>query len=165
MSSSKKKKLLAQIPLWFMFLVVTFFILKDIYKEEDKTVDYKFQKEGELVFASASGQLLKRIDIEVADTEYDRQKGLMFRENLGESEGMLFVFPTEDSLSFWMRNTYISLDIIFINKNKEIVTIYKSTRVNSDQSYQSIILSKYVVEVNAGFTDKHGIRVGDKVIW
>ncbi len=164
-SRTKKKKLLSQIPLWLMFFAVAFFILKDVYREKSDKVEYKFKKEGELVFSSPDGKLLKRINIEIADNEYDRQVGLMFREKMDADEGMLFIFPAPDTLSFWMRNTKISLDMIFIDSTKEIVTIHKNTRIESDDSYRSSKPSQYVLEVNAGFTDINGIRVGDKVIW
>jgi uncharacterized membrane protein (UPF0127 family) len=82
-----------------------------------------------------------------------------------ENQGMLFIFPDEQIRSFWMRNTFISLDMIFVNSNKEIVTIHKNTRVLSSESYPSAEPATYVIEVVAGFTDKHNIKVGDKVGW
>ena len=80
-----------------------------------------------------------------------------------ENQGMLFIFPADAMQSFWMRNTLISLDMIFINSNKKIVTIHKNTKVLSDQSYPSTSPARYVLEVNAGFTAKHNIQVGDQV--
>jgi len=82
-----------------------------------------------------------------------------------EKQGMLFVFPADAMQSFWMRNTLISLDMIFINSSKEIVTIQKNTKVLSDQSYPSSAPAKFVLEVNRGFTDKYKIVVGDKINW
>ncbi|OGU89839.1 MAG: hypothetical protein A3K31_13355 [Ignavibacteria bacterium RIFOXYA12_FULL_35_25] len=82
-----------------------------------------------------------------------------------EKQGMLFIFPDDAMQSFWMRNTLISLDMIFINSNKTIVTIHKNTKVLSDQSYPSTAPAQYVLEVNAGFTAKHDIQVGDHVGW
>jgi len=64
-----------------------------------------------------------------------------------------------------MRNTLIPLDIIFINKDKEIVTIHKNTKVLSTQSYPSSAPSIYVLEVNGGFTDRHNIQEGNKIFW
>ena len=64
-----------------------------------------------------------------------------------------------------MRNTLISLDMIFVNAQKEIVTIHKNTKILSDQSYPSTKPAMYVIEVVAGFTDKYNIKEGDKISW
>ncbi|MEJ5261831.1 MAG: DUF192 domain-containing protein [Ignavibacterium sp.] len=126
---------------------------------------YTFSKEGELVFSDSLGNIKTKIDIEIADDDYQRQLGLMNRKEMKENEGMLFIFPRQDWLSFWMRNTLISLDMIFVNENKQIVTIHKNTRILSDSSYPSTRPARYVVEVIAGFTDKYNIQVGDKIDW
>ncbi|RPI68080.1 MAG: DUF192 domain-containing protein, partial [Ignavibacteriales bacterium] len=126
---------------------------------------YAFKKEGELTFYTQDNKPIVKIDIELADTEYDRQLGLMKRKSMKENQGMLFIFPNEEQRSFWMRNTFISLDMIFVNSSKEIVTIHKNTRTLSEQSYPSTAPAIYVVEVIAGFTDKHNIKEGDKIGW
>jgi uncharacterized membrane protein (UPF0127 family) len=89
----------------------------------------------------------------------------MNRESMEEKQGMLFIFPQERFQSFWMLNTLFSLDMLFINKEKEIVTIHKNTTPLSQQSYPSSKPALYVLEVNAGFTDKYNIKEGDKVFW
>ncbi|WP_337872532.1 DUF192 domain-containing protein [Ignavibacterium sp.] len=126
---------------------------------------YTFSKEGELVFSDSLGNIKTKIDIEISDDDYQRQLGLMNRKEMKENEGMLFIFPRQDWLSFWMRNTLISLDMIFVNENKQIVTIHKNTKILSDSSYASTSPARYVVEVIAGFTDKYNIQVGDKIDW
>ena len=90
-------------------------------------------------------------------------QGLMYRQNLPENAGMLFIFTNEEPRSFWMKNTYISLDIIYINSKKEIVSIQKYTQPRSTYSIPSEKPAMYVLEVNAGFTDKYGIHPGDKI--
>lgn len=125
----------------------------------------KFQKEGELTFDSPSGDYKVKIDVELADNEAERIQGLMHRESMEELNGMFFVFPKEELQSFWMHNTLISLDIIFVNSKFEIVKIHKNTKILSDQSYPSNEPATYVVEVNAGFTDKYNIVEGDKIVW
>ena len=105
------------------------------------------------------------IDVEFAEDEADRQMGLMFRDKMEEHQGMLFVFENEEVRSFWMKNTVLPLDIIFINAKSEIVTIHKSTTPYSEGSYASTKPAKYVVEVNAGFTDKYKVSVGNKIAW
>ncbi len=126
---------------------------------------YTFTKEGELTFTDSLGTLKAKIDLEIADNDYERQLGLMNRKEMKENEGMLFIFPRQDYQSFWMRNTLISLDMIFVNDQKKIVTIHKNTKILADQSYPSSQPALYVVEVIAGFTDRHNIQVGDKIDW
>jgi len=105
------------------------------------------------------------IDVELAQSEADRQLGLMYRDKMAENQGMLFVFEDETVRSFWMKNTVLSLDMIFVNTKNEIVTIHKSTTPYSEESYTSTKPAKYVVEVNAGFTDKYKLGVGDRISW
>lgn len=142
-----------------------FFILPYLFKEEPVQNQYTFKKEGELTFLDSTGNAIKKIDIEVADNEYERQLGLMFREEMTEEQGMLFIFPFQTMQSFWMRNTNLALDILFVNNQKKIVTIHKGTDILSDQSYPSTEPALYVVEVIAGFTDKYNINEGDRVDW
>jgi uncharacterized membrane protein (UPF0127 family) len=142
-----------------------FFIVNNFISNEPEVEYYTFTKEGELTFTDSLGTLKAKVDLEIADTEYERQLGLMNRKEMKEKEGMLFIFPRQDYQSFWMRNTLISLDIMFVNDQKEIVTIHKNTKTLSDTSYPSSEPSIYVVEVLAGFTDRHNIKVGDKIDW
>ena len=145
--------------------VIVFFIVNNFTSNESKVQYYKFKKEGELTFTDSVGNLKAKIDLEIADNEYERQLGLMNRNEMKDNEGMLFIFPDVDSRSFWMLNTILSLDMIFIDADKRIVTIHKNTIPFSQQSYPSSKPSIYVVEVLSGFTDKHNIQVGDKINW
>jgi uncharacterized membrane protein (UPF0127 family) len=149
-----------------VILLIAFFILKEfIFVPKSEMTEYNFTKEGELVFSDSTGFQKAKIDIEIADDDYQRELGLMNRKSMQENQGMLFIFPFERYQSFWMRNTFISLDMIFVDANKTIVTIHKNTQVLSDQSYPSSKPAKYVVEVIAGFSDKNNIQVGDKIEW
>lgn len=139
-------------------------VFPDLFKKQ-KEEYYVFKKDGELTFYTESNEPIVTIDIEIADTEYKRQLGLMKRKELGESEGMLFIFPIETRQSFWMRNTLLSLDMIFVNSERKIVTIHKNTTPLSDQSYPSTAPALYVVEVNAGFTSRYNINEGDLINW
>ena len=121
-----------------------------------------FTKEGEVVFISG-GAAIKKIDVEVADNEAERNQGLMYRPYMPDSVGMLFIFEQSEPQSFWMKNTIIPLDILYVNENKEIVYIHKNTTPYSEQSLPSYENAKYVVEVNGGFTDRYGIKVGDSI--
>lgn len=112
------------------------------------------------------------VKAEVADTGAKRTKGLMFRESLEENMGMIFIFPMASNYKFWMANTLIPLDIIWINENFEITYINKDTppctKTGKAQSYctsygPSNNKDKYILEVNAGFTEKNKIEVGNTI--
>lgn len=106
--------------------------------------------------------------VEVADTLKKLQKGLMFRESLPSNQGMLFLFTDEhlQPVAMWMKNTYISLDMLFIGKNKTVIAIVQNTEplslkiISPTREYVSAVL-----ELNAGEVKKHGIKVGDKVLY
>jgi uncharacterized membrane protein (UPF0127 family) len=103
------------------------------------------------------------VPVEVASTQAERQKGLMFRSSL--EGGMLFIFEGEQNLGFWMKNTLIPLDMIFINSGFEIVKIHTAVPCEEDPCpiYNSEAPALYVVEVNAGFAKENGIDIGDSV--
>lgn len=124
----------------------------------------KFVKQGELEFLKKGGKnVISKIDIEIADNEPKTMQGLMHRKSMEESHGMLFIFPIAEEHSFWMKNTLISLDIIFVDVNRKIIKIHKNTTPMSTKSLPSGGPTLYVVEVNAGYTDKYGINEGDYI--
>lgn len=122
-----------------------------------------FTKHGTLTFVRSDGTEAGTIDIEIAETPQKRETGLMGRPTLGERQGMLFIFEEEQDLAFWMMNTMIPLDMVFVNGQNEIVTIHSHTKPFSTDSYPATRPGRYVVEVNAGYCEEHGIRVGDKI--
>jgi uncharacterized membrane protein (UPF0127 family) len=123
----------------------------------------EFRKDGSLSFIPAGKSDTVTIDIEVVDNQAEISRGLMYRPYLPEFAGMLFIFPQEEVRSFWMKNTYISLDILFVNSDLEIVTIQSNTQPLSTAPVPSFKPARYVIEVNAGFTSKHNIKEGDIV--
>ncbi|MBO9151867.1 DUF192 domain-containing protein [Chitinophaga sp. GCM10012297] len=123
-----------------------------------------FKKEGSLSFISkAKGDTIKTIDIEIAETDDERARGLMDRKSMLDSQGMLFIFAAPEEQSFWMKNTYISLDIMYVDEKFEIVSIQKYATPLSEESLPSFKKAQYVVETNAGFADKYKIAFGDKI--
>jgi uncharacterized membrane protein (UPF0127 family) len=126
---------------------------------------YDFVKQGEVRFQTAKQDFIAAIDVELAQDESKRELGLMYRDRLSENQGMLFVFDGDDTRAFWMKNTVLSLDMIFVNSKDEIVTIHKNTTPYSEQSYVSSKPARFVIEVNAGYTDRHKISVGDRIVW
>ncbi len=104
-----------------------------------------------------------KVKVEIAKTEEERNLGLMFRRSLKEGYGMLFVFEKEDYQSFWMKNCFFPLDLIFIDRNGKIVDIkenFEPCKEDPCPSYQSKEKAKFVLEVNAGFCKKNKIKLG-----
>ena len=104
-----------------------------------------------------------QVTIEIADTPEKRSFGLMYRKDLPESHGMLFLFPREEPLSFWMKNTPLPLDIIFISSSRTIVSIAQHTTPFSEHPIPSGAPAQFVLEVNGGFCQRHHIVVGDQM--
>lgn len=113
-----------------------------------------------------NGKSLIKINAEIADDNSEREKGLMFREKLDENSGMLFIFEDEAYHAFWMKNTLIALDMIFIDKNYKIVDIKNAVPCNEEPCvlYKSSNPTKFILEVNGDFTKKNNVKVGDKII-
>ena len=108
------------------------------------------------------------VKVEIADTPSERSKGLMFREKLPIDQGMLFIFPEEDERGFWMKNTLIPLDMIFIDSKGEIVNVEEAVPEpnTSDEDlkiYRSGEPAKYVIETNSSFTERKNVEEGDRV--
>lgn len=104
--------------------------------------------------------------VEVAQTQEEREIGLMYRKNLGQNKGMLFIFPKEGIYSFWMKNTLIPLDIIWIDLDNKIIEISKNIKPCKNQDCELITPEKevlYVLEINSGLSDKFNFSVGEKV--
>lgn len=118
--------------------------------------------DGRLTTIRIDGVPLK---VEVVQSDEERAKGLMYREELPEDQGMLFVFPVERRLSFWMRNTFIPLDIAFINTNGRVVDIQRMEPLDESKSYISDEPALYALEVNAGWFKRHALAEGSQVIF
>ncbi len=101
--------------------------------------------------------------VEVVDNDADRAKGLMYRKELPEGRGMLFDFHREQEVSFWMQNTYIPLDMVFIRGDGRILRIAENTEPLSTRLIPSGGPVRAVLEVVAGTTQKLGIAPGDRV--
>lgn len=121
--------------------------------------------QGELQFLRPDGSTAVSITIEIADTPEARIKGLMERWSLPELHGMLFIFDSPEVQRFWMHNTPLSLDMIFLDESRRILNIAESTTPMSKQTYASRGPAKYVVEVRAGFSKRYGIAEGMTVQW
>jgi uncharacterized membrane protein (UPF0127 family) len=100
---------------------------------------------------------------ELADDDAERQKGLMFRTAMGDSEGMLFLFPREQQLAFWMRNTLIPLDMVFIKADRTILGVVENATPRTETSRKVPGNSQFVLELNGGTASRLGIKAGQAV--
>lgn len=124
----------------------------------------KWVKEGEVTFLNKDEKkLISKIEVEVANNPTERMQGLMYRSQMDEDKGMLFIFDNLEMQSFWMKNTIMPLDIMFIDSKGVINTIHKHTTPYSEKSLPSKQKSQFVVEVNGGYSDRHGIKEGDLI--
>ncbi|MDR0601791.1 MAG: DUF192 domain-containing protein [Treponema sp.] len=114
-----------------------------------------------LVVERSGGEPLV-MQVEIARTDDERARGLMYRRNLEDGKGMLFVFEHEDNLSFWMSNTYIPLSIAFVSSEGRITEIRDMEPLNLN-SVRSSRKARYALEVPRGWFDRVGIRPGDRL--
>ncbi|WP_445195268.1 DUF192 domain-containing protein [Tamlana sedimenti] len=151
----------------FLLLVcLVFSMLLSSCKNDKKVIkqtEVIFKKEGELTIFKSVDSTQINLDIEIADTEFDRETGLMYRHNMPNNQGMLFVFEDERPRNFYMKNTEIPLDLIYVAANKKIVSFQKNAKPFDESSLPSNAPAKYVLEVNAGLADTWNLRVGDSL--
>ncbi len=153
---------------WLLPSIIGFF--KDgkqtgnISGDSGLTKEEVFRKEGELVFRDVTTQALKaKIDIEIADNDGERMNGLMNRSVMSSDQGMVFIMESNVQQSFWMKNTILSLDIIYVGQDKKIVSIQANTIPFSEAPLPSTGPALYVVEVNAGFSKSYNLKTGDSI--
>lgn len=125
----------------------------------------EFTKEGTLTFIHPGDSVLRTIDIEIAETAQERSRGLMFRRSMGYDKGMLFLFDEADESGFWMKNTPMPLDIIFVGPDSQVVSIAKRTKPFSEEQINPAAPKQFVVEVRAGFVDRFGVQKGTRIRW
>lgn len=123
----------------------------------------KDDKLSELVFMTSDGPVTYQV--ETAVTKDEMSRGLMERKSLAENSGMLFALQGQQEIAMWMQDTYIPLDMVFVNQDGKIVWIYQnaepmSTRLIRPQTQEPL---SAVIEINAGDVEKNGIKVGDTV--
>lgn len=105
------------------------------------------------------------LSLEIAASEQARTRGMMFRNHLEENAGMLFVFPSMAVRRFWMKNTYISLDMLFIDNQGRILGVVENARPGTTTTQTIRQKSKYVLEVNGGWATRHDVHPGDRVVF
>ncbi|WP_299889975.1 DUF192 domain-containing protein [uncultured Lacinutrix sp.] len=136
-------------------------------KNEPKTIkqaEVSFIKEGELtLYKSTSDSIIAKLNIEVAKTSFEIETGLMYRDSMKENQGMLFVFDDIRERNFYMKNTRIPLDLIFLDHNKTVVSFQENAQPLDESSLPSNALAQFVLEVNAGLAEKWLLEVGDRM--
>ena len=146
-----------------LFLSLSFSSCEDDKKEDIIETDpISFAKEGEVYLIKASGDTLRKFDVELAETDYEHQTGLMYRESMENDQGMLFVYDNARVRSFYMKNTYIPLDIIYYGADSTLVSIQKNAIPRDETSLPSEGPTQYVLEINGGLSDQLGIEDGDR---
>ncbi len=132
---------------------------RDTKNDSGRTLEYNYS----LDFLNENGETITTLRFEKADNPNERNQGLMDVLSMPEDAGMVFYFDTEQEQSFWMANTPLPLDIMYVNSDSVIVSIYKNTIPFSERSLPSGAPAKYVIETNAGYSINFDIKEGMKV--
>jgi uncharacterized protein len=138
------------------FLILIFLPLTNSYSNEGTL------KNNNLIIKTINSEYTFTIELAISADE--RSKGLMFRNNLKQNEGMLFIYPKNQIIKMWMKNTLIPLDMIFIDENGEIEEIYKMTTPNDLTPLGPEVNLRGVLEINGGLTTYLNIKKGDLII-
>ncbi len=151
--------------LFLSLAAATVFIIscKDEQNENLETDPIEFRKEGELLLLRANGDTINQLDIEIADNAYERETGLMYRENIEEDQGMLFVYDEERQRSFYMKNTQFPLDLIFYSSDSTAVSFQKNAEAYSEETLPSEKPAQFILEINAGLSDEWNLEIGHKI--
>lgn len=154
----------------FIVAVLIFYIfIKLVENQKENTLIPEYENATRNVESPSSTHIRikdQTLNVEIARTIEEKRLGLMHREAIPQNQGMLFLYNKEDAYSFWMKNMLIPLDIIWISADQNIVYIAKNVQpctTTNCESYRPDKLAKYVLEVNAGWTNTHNISVGDSV--
>lgn len=152
----------------FLSAILTASILSSCKDDETseapiETEEITFTKEGEATLLKPNGDIIQQINIEIADNSYERQTGLMYRKSMENNQGMLFIYDNEAPRAFYMKNTYIPLDIIYFASDSTAVSFQKNAQPQDETSLPSGDPAQFVLELNAGLADDWNIEVGDKI--
>ena len=164
MNLNKMKKLVLYFCLFVLIVLIAFFSLLYFKKNQKMEENHPFYPQ--VSFYNQQGDEIAGFKVEIASTSAQHKIGLMHRENLPEDKGMLFIFKQEQALSFWMKNTLIPLDIIYISRDKKVVSISANTppcKKDPCPGYPSKGNASYVLEINSGLAERFGIEKGAEV--
>ena len=145
----------------FLLLILGFCLTSQI----SISCEAQFLKKEKIVLENKLSKNKELFLVELAKNNYERQKGLQCKKKLKKNEGMLFIWSDEDYRSFWMKNTVIPLDLIFINSRLEVIEVYFDARPFSEKLIRSEKRAKFVLELNVGVFKELGFDVGDRIIF
>ncbi len=167
MKMSKKLRIRLFIVCLMLIVLIISYISYINFKQQTAVYLDKANTEiSQVCFKQANIPINKCFSVEIAQTAAEREKGLMFREKLNSENGMLFVFPQSKVYGFWMKNTLIPLDIIWIDENKTIVDVKEDVLPCKEEKCEVYYPNKealYVLEINAGLAKEKNLSVGEKV--
>ncbi|WP_297705411.1 DUF192 domain-containing protein [uncultured Eudoraea sp.] len=144
--------------------LVTLSGCKNDQKTAVKTEPITFTKEGELtIYKAQSDSVIVKYNIEIAESDYETQTGLMYRESMELDQGMFFIFPDVLFHSFYMKNTKIPLDLIFIDEELRIASYKENAQPLDETGLSSEVPVQYVLELNAGQCKQYSLAVGDRI--
>jgi uncharacterized membrane protein (UPF0127 family) len=152
-----------KIGLRILLFSLLFFQCSQSNSNRVKEKKITFKKEGVLSIVNSDDDLVVEFDIELAETPYERETGLMYRNELHENNGMLFLFDTSELRGFYMKNTLLTLDLLFVNSAFEIVHIHKNATPFDTKTISSEVPVQYVLEIKGGLSDKFGIQKQMKI--
>lgn len=144
-------------------LVLLAFLITSVGAVADEELDRAFAKDVLVIVSNAPA--CYRFDIYLALSSEQQRRGLMFVRELEPWTGMLFAYPTEDFRSMWMKNTYISLDMVFARRDGTVSSVVRNTVPRSLESIGSTEPVSYVLELNAGTAERLSIDAGSRLIW
>lgn len=133
-------------------------------KKTAGTEEINFRNDTEVVIIKDK-DTVARFETEVADDEYERETGLMYRKKMKDNQAMLFIFPDEQVRYFYMKNTYLPLDVIFIDANGKIVSVTENAEPLNERPFSSGKPAQYVLEIKGGTAAEKKIEPGMTVKW
>ena len=150
-----------------IFLILALLTLSGCKEERKKVVKTEaitFTKEGELtIYKEQSDSVIVKYNIEIAESDYETQTGLMYRESMELDQGMFFIFPDVLFHSFYMKNTKIPLDLIFIDDKLRIASFKENAQPMDETGLSSEVPVQYVLELNAGQRKQYSLEIGDRI--
>ena len=156
--------------LWFSLVLIAMLGLcygckKSSPEPAEEKPKYEFRYDADLEVIGSDGRVKTTFQIEIAEGEQAVMQGLKYREIMAQNQGMLFIFGVPDRYDFWMQDTYLPLDMLFIGADKTIFQIHEDAQPFSEERISPSQIHKYVLELNAGICKKLKIQTGDKISW
>ena len=163
-----RKNIISVMQLLAISLITSSIAFVSCINENKQTItnqtEISFKKEGELsLYKGTSDTLVKILDIEIADNDYETQTGLMHRSSMKETQGMLFIFEDSRPRYFYMKNTHIPLDILYLDETQKIVSTQLNAKPMDETTLPSNADAQYVLEINAGLFDQWNLKIGDSI--